>query len=212
MQNLQVHTIDDFGVQLHFGIRATPKLNQPSHTPPRCYGFEVVIFAELWFRNLTTINITFGCPQLCAQSKEVDDAEDASIFESASKAAAESALLEIASVLEFGDKGKGLSGSSEGKFDMLNLHAMALQSSPQQFEEVFEYIEVENSTVKRRWWASEQYDTIVQDISSYKEGGSYWKWTDEEWVSFCRPAQVKYCSHRTPANSFLNRRLIAPAT
>jgi hypothetical protein len=73
---------------------------------------------------------------------------------------------------------------------MLNLHSMPLQSSQQQFEEVFEYIEVESSTVKRRWWASEQYDNIVQDISNYREGESYWRWVDEKWVS-CRPARVR---------------------
>lgn len=109
-------------------------------------------------------------------------ADDMSTFESASKAAAESALLEIASVLEFGDKGKGL-GASQGKFDTLNVQGMPLQSSEQLFEEVFEYIEVENSTVQRRWWGSQQYDNKRPAIPHFKEGGSYWRWIDDTWVS-----------------------------
>lgn len=188
---LTVQTVDDFGCPVQFGIRVTPKLNQPSRGRPRCYGLELVVFAELWFSNLTNLPIDFGCPwsQLCSHNTFDEIIDDLSTFESASKAAAESALLEIASVLEFGDKGKGLQ-ADQRKTDISNLHSMPLQASDQVFQEVFEFIEIESSTVKRRWWASEQYDSQRQDIAKFQEIGSYWKWIDDSWVSgellFCK--------------------------
>lgn len=112
-----------------------------------------------------------------------EDSDDLSVFETTSKAAAEAALVEIASVLELGDKGKGLANVNPESIEKGDFRNIPLQSSTCLCHEVFEYIEVESSTVKRRWWATEHYDKISVDVESYKETGSNWEWIDNSWVS-----------------------------
>ena len=184
MQQLSSHTADEFGTPVQFGIRVTPKFHVPSHGRPRCYGLELVFFAELWFQNLTDLPVCFGCPwsQLQSQNTLDPSPDDVSTFESASKAAAESALLEIASVLEFGEKGKGLR-ADQGTLDCSNLYNVPLQASALLVQEVFEYMEVNRSMVIRRWWAAEQYDIPRKDIMNFPGRGSSWSWLDENWVS-----------------------------
>ena len=136
---LTSHTVDDFGVPLQFGIRVTPKFNLSSRGNARCYGLELVVFAEIWFRNLTDLPIDFGCPWSQLNSRNP---------------------LETSP----------------------NLHSIPLQASNGLVHEVFEYMEVESSIVKRRWWAAEQYDNQRPDIARFQESGSYWKWIDGDWV------------------------------
>lgn len=188
IQETLVHTVGDFGCPVHVGIRLTPKLNEAWFGQPRCYGLDVVVFAELWFRNLTNMQINFGCPwnQLNPQGAVEELVDDFSAFETASKAAAESALMEIASVLEFGDKGKVLAAKDQEKEEQRNVRSLPLQASEALYHEIFEYIEVESSTVKRRWWASEQHDSHRQEIADYPERGACWEWTDNAWVSCFR--------------------------
>ena len=191
---LSAHTVDDFGVPTRFGIRVNPKFHQPIRGRNRCYGVELIFFAELWFQNLTDLPLCFGCPWAQLQSQQTLDAssDDASTFESASKAAAESALLEIASVLEFGEKGKGLR-AEQATFAGSNMYNIPLQVSNELVQEVFEYMEVNRSVITRRWWAAEQYDSQRKDIANFPECGSSWSWLDEQWVSSCSLAIGRFC-------------------
>ena len=195
MRRLSAHTVDEFGIPVRFGIRVTPKLHQPPHGRPRCYGLELVFFAELWFQNLTDLPLCFGCPWSQLQSPNTLDPgpDETSTFESASKAAAESALLEIASVLEFGEKGKGLR-VDHGTLDCSNLYNVPFQASEQLVQEVFEYLEVDRSIVTRRWWAAEQYDSPRKDIANLPVHGSSWKWIDESWVSSLANFDIFLCN------------------
>ena len=184
MQHLNVHTIDDFGVPVRFGIRILSKVHHSNHGRPRCYGLELVLFTELWFQNRTDLQLSFGCPWAQLNSRSPLDAtlDDSSSFESSTKATAESALLEIASVLEFGERGKGLR-AEEQIMQGVHLCSVPLQSSGQQVYEVFEYMEVNGSVVNRRWWAGEHYDSQGIDIVNLPNRGSYWKWVEDSWVS-----------------------------
>jgi hypothetical protein len=186
VQQITVHTVDDLGCPLHFGMRMTPKLTSLARGDLSYYGLEVVVFAELWFRNFTDLPICFGCPWSQIRPLDVFESEvtdELSILESASKAAAESTLQEIASIFEFGEKGKELKGEDRGLVDRWNIYNVPLQSCELVCHEVFEYIEVDASTVKRRWWASEQYDSLRKPTTQYKDRGSYWEWIDDSWVS-----------------------------
>jgi hypothetical protein len=136
---LTSQTVDDFGVPVQFGIRVTPKVSSPSRGSGCCYGLELVVFAELWFRNLTSLPIDFGCPWSQLSSQKTAD-----------------------------------SGP--------NLQSLPLETGKELVHEVFEYMEVESSIVKRRWWAAEQYDNQRTEIAKFPESGSYWKWIDGGWV------------------------------
>lgn len=130
-------------------IRVTPKFSLPSHGSARCYGLELVIFAELWFRNLTNLAIDVGCPWSQLNSQNQLDSSP-------------------------------------------NLYSLPLQAANELVHEVFEYMEVESSIVKRRWWAAEQFDNQRTDIAKFPESGSYWKWIDESWVR-SNSCVLRYC-------------------
>jgi hypothetical protein len=53
-------------------------------------------------------------------------------------------------------------------------------------EECFEYIEVEASTVKRRWWASEDPQSIRSNLTLIDDDHGDWHWLDKSWVSWSR--------------------------
>jgi hypothetical protein len=151
-----------------------------------CYGFDIVTFAELWLRNLTSLPLAFGSP-----SNQINKQYSRYLNEPSEPGSdefgiinAEAALIEIASVLEFGEKGKGLNLGDEGGSGINNndTYLLPYQTANLIFEEVFEYVEMENSTVKRQWWGSERHDSWRQsplDCSAY---GTGWQWIDDEWV------------------------------
>jgi hypothetical protein len=173
-----------------------------------CYALDIAFYAELWFQNLTSLPLSLGCPwsQLYSEHQSLDSDCDLSLFDKASQAAAESTLMEIASVLEFGDKGKGL-GDELGKIECDFLFNIPLQSS-QQIHEVFEYTEVDQGTVRRHWWAAEHHDSLRKDIADLPNEGSYWDWIDKDWVSIFAIV-LPICE---PFSEYLTIRfLIAPA-
>ena len=172
--NVQV-TNDSFGVPLTLGVRILPKMTVPSIDDPtrsRIYGLEVILFAELWIRNITDLPLNFGCPSLQFHEAASGDGELAFT--------AENALMEIANLLEVGDKATGL------RNDIFNEDFKSLpnqECNHALVEEVFEYVEIESSTVKRRWWASESYECYrekIIDVTEPKVGT--WTWQDERWV------------------------------
>lgn len=185
--NVQL-TDDCFGAPLTFGVRIIPKMTQPlldDLSQSSIYGLELIIYAELWIRNLTTLPINFGAPAY-QMHESCYDASDAQAFseQSAARFSAESAIMEIASVLEFGDKGTGFSNKTSRELAETGV----VESLPKQrcsalVEEVFEYVEIESFTVKRRWWASESYDSYRENITQSPEESEAWRWVDETWVS-----------------------------
>ena len=185
--NVQL-TDDCLGAPLTFAIRIIPKMTQPlldDLSQSSIYGLELIIYAELWIRNLTSLPINFGAPAY-QMHESCYDASDAQAFseQSAARFSAESAIMEIASVLEFGDKGTGFSNKTSRELAETGV----VESLPKQrcsalVEEVFEYLEIESSTVKRRWWASESHDSYRENITQSPEESEAWRWVDETWVS-----------------------------
>jgi hypothetical protein len=176
---------DDLGTPLVFGVRIVPKMTSDDPYYGRVYGLEVIIYAELWIRNITSLPLNFGCPtyQLHEPGSKVGRTRTAS-DESVARFTAESALMEIANLLEVGDKGTGLNQSMARQISETGV----LESLPDQecsllVEEVFEYVEIESSMVKRRWWASESYDAYRGRIVDVADEKTNWKWVDEKWVS-----------------------------
>jgi hypothetical protein len=185
--NVQL-TDDCFGAPLTFGVRILPKMTQPlldDLSQSSIYGLELIIYAELWIRNLTTLPINFGAPAY-QMHESCYDARDAQAFseQSAARFSAESAIMEISSVLEFGDQGTGFSNKTSRELAETGV----VESLPKQrcsalVEEVFEYVEIESSVVKRRWWASESHDSYRENITQSPEESEAWRWVDETWVS-----------------------------
>jgi hypothetical protein len=183
--NVQVR--DEFGIPLTIGLRIVPKLARVRESGSSlCYGFDIVTFAELWLRNLTSLPLAFGCP-----SNQINEQYNRDFNEPSEPGSdefgiinAEAALIEIASVLEFGEKGKGLNLGDEGGsgINHNDTYLLPYQTSSLIFEEVFEYVEIENLTVKRRWWSSEKHDSLRQSPLDCRAFGNGWHWIDDEWV------------------------------
>lgn len=190
----QAHECDEINVQvpgvlgcpLTIGMRVAPKLAYSSETKSEslCFGAEVFIYSEIWIRNLTNLPLSFGCKWNQLHAPSTDRAPEVKVAsaDTASKAIAEAALLEMASVLEFGENGKGLRSSGQGEASTKDLHHLPLQEVQLVCWEVFEYVEIESSAVKRRWWATESFDCLRPDKDSIDIGTlGYWK--DRTWVS-----------------------------
>lgn len=212
--NVQIRT--DFGVPITIGLRNVPKLNKSLHDgtmATSCYGSELIVYVELWFRNLTTLPLNIGCPS-CEVVGTVDlgekDNEESEYEENAAKFTAEAALMEMASVLEFGEKGTGLTGRNGSQIhESFDIRSLPLQESKFLVEEVFEYVEIENSKVKRRWWASENFDALRPNLTEIDEKGQDWRWIDATWV---RKADLHFLFEMENPYSFVfgcSRRLTA---
>lgn len=181
--NIQIKE-DDLGTPSVFGLRIVPKMTLDDPFQGRVYGLEVIIFAELWIRNITPLHLNFGCPSYQLHESGNDGRTRTASDESVARFTAESALMEIANLLEVGDKGTGLNQRAARQVSETGI----LESLPDQecsllVEEVFEYVEVESSMVKRRWWASESYDTYRGRIVDVSDHDRVWKWVEEQWVS-----------------------------
>ena len=180
--NIQVSN-DSFGVPMTFGVRVLPKLTYGQMgdvSKAQIYGAEVILFTELWIRNITSLPLNFGCPS--AQLHGSKASTSRVIAENASRFNAESALMEIASLLEVGDKGTGFDRQGSKGELVPHIESLPNQECDELWEEVFEYLEIEYSTVKRRWWGSDSYDNFRMNITQAAESGS-WRWISDYWVS-----------------------------
>lgn len=161
-----------FGVPLTFGVRIIRKL---------C-GLDVVVYTELWLKNCSSLPLAFGCVRQQILSKPDERCIEGSSDEMSS---AEAALKEISSLFETGEDGKGLrrqgSRANTGGNDIVLFPGQAVAFLT---EECFEYIEVEASIVKRRWWASEDPLCLRENLTLVEENGRGWHWLDKSWVSF----------------------------
>ena len=153
----------------------------------RCFGYDAIVFAECWLRNLTPLPLSFGCPAAqINKSIERDDKGSDYSSDEAGIINAEAALLEIASILEFGERGKGLNlRDDNASISTSNTYLLPYQTADLIVEEVFEYVEVKNKLIKRRWWASETHDSRRQDPSISSTAGNGWHWIDDEWKIDC---------------------------
>ena len=122
-------------------------------------GINLILYAEIWLRNLSSLPLTFGAPsfQIDAE-RSVDSSLPA-------KVSAESALVELTSVLEgssFGLLGGNDDDADDGQCDdSLNLPLQQCESEV--YEEVFEYVSLnDRGGIERRWWACENYIILLR--------------------------------------------------
>lgn len=193
-----VQTVGSRGSPLTFGVKIVPKTtsditssSSQNDSSARIAGYDVIIFAELWIRNLTNLPLIFGAPSAQVyklnQKQRMKETSD-DLLDSVRKVAAEAALMELTSVLEFGDRGKGLKVSPENERSLGgDVHTLATQDSGVDVvEEVFEYLEMDQNKMKRRWWASESHDKSRSSPTLHNvPGGNRWKWKDERWAIDC---------------------------
>jgi hypothetical protein len=163
--------IDPFGVPLVLGVRIGQK---PSG------GIDVILYAELWLSNCTSLSLVFGYIKENSSSPHTQGSFDPSLSE---LSAAEAALKEISSLFELGDEGKGITrdqrSQSLGAVDIYRLPGQRVDAI---IEECFEYIEVESSAVKRRWWGSENSGALRENLTEVESDGRNWRWLDKSWV------------------------------
>lgn len=135
------------------------KLSDRSYTESG-KGINIILYAEIWLRNLTSLPLTFGAPSFqIGVERDVDSLLPAKI-------SAESALVELTSVLE--GSSFGLLGGNDDEAgddhcdDTLNLPLQ--QSDSEVYEEVFEYLSLnDRGEVERKWWASENHVILRQE-------------------------------------------------
>jgi hypothetical protein len=104
-----------FGAPTTIGVKIIPRLKvlRKNGNLANCViGFNIVFHSELWIKNLTNLPILFGALQNQLFSPYLRSGSLNSIHESSRKKAAAAALVELSSILEFGDKGHGLGGKS----------------------------------------------------------------------------------------------------
>lgn len=165
--------VDELGISLPVAARIAPKGNV----------VEVAIYTELWFSNCTELSLVFGCPQEHLAGPL--DSYESDSGPTTELSAAEAALKEISSLFEAGDAGKEISHKrvkikAATSADTVRIPA---QTAPTIVEEIFEYIEVEYSTVKRRWWALENPLLTQDNATDIVKDGKTWQWLDKSWVS-----------------------------
>lgn len=169
----QVQSVDDFGYPIKLSVRVNRK----------CSGFDVTIFAELWCSNSTALPLVFGCVEQEAATSSSPREE--SIQNPTELSAAEAALKEISSLFELGYDGKGITNepsSHRHSSATVDVFRIPGQSDVSITEEVFEYIEVEEKAVKRRWYASQNPRAIRENFTARVIESTSWRWIDSQWV------------------------------
>jgi hypothetical protein len=106
------------------GLQVSPRIVDiwnKGHPTSNIIGFDIVAYTELWIKNLTTLPIVIGAPsnQFYSRTSNISHSLS-SINDAMRKSAAEAALYELSSILEFGDKGHDIIGEPQ-KHDILTL-------------------------------------------------------------------------------------------
>jgi hypothetical protein len=118
-RHINVQSHDKFGVPLTLGVKIIPKIISVYESgkgwTKNTKGFDMVLHSELWLCNLTSLPITFGAPSLQLNIKSKDNSK--SNKERSSMLNAETALLELSSILEFGDKGLSVNSDNDELFN-----------------------------------------------------------------------------------------------
>jgi hypothetical protein len=166
-QNIELK--DVFGVPLVVGLRTT----RPS------IGMHVTFFAETWFMNATTLNLSFGAPASIIMPQ---DGFRTAISGFEEMSAAEAALKEFSALFEAGEGGKDIRSERNRQASKVDVCLLPAQAGTVITEECYEYIEVEGSVVKRRWWGTENPYAKKPNVTSINEDGENWRWIDSKWV------------------------------
>jgi hypothetical protein len=66
-------------------------------------GFDLIVYSEIWIKNLTSLPIIFGVPSTQIDHASSQSASLHSMHEPLRKKAAEAALSELSNILEFGE-------------------------------------------------------------------------------------------------------------
>jgi hypothetical protein len=168
-----VQIVDDFGIPSLVGLRITRK--------GRCV--EVFAYAEFWIANYSRLPVVFG-----SQSAVNDSNVDEKGRISTELSTAEVALKEFSSLFDGGVAGSGFSvrdaSKDDGKFKVERLSQQAVTRIT---EECFEYEEIEDSRIKRHWWADESPFAHRENPTALVSGGNGWDWIDKSWVSTTHP-------------------------
>jgi len=114
-RTINAQSFGRFGAPTTIGVKITPRLKvlRKNGNLANCViGFNIVFHSELWIKNLTNLPILFGARYNQLFSPYLRSGSLNSIHESSRKKAAAAALVELSSILEFGDKGHGIGGKS----------------------------------------------------------------------------------------------------
>ncbi len=106
-----------FGAPLTLGLKIIPKVISFHNQIEVIKGFELILHSELWICNLTSLPVTFGAPssQFFSKNKENHTLKNSN-KRMTNMLNAENALLELSSILEFGDKGHSFTHESNENF------------------------------------------------------------------------------------------------
>ena len=115
---MNIQSQNAFGVPLTLGVKLIPKIIATHESgrgwTERIKGYDMILHSELWLCNLTSLPITFGAP-----SVQLEDMNTNLKFKNNGKDRAgsmlnaETALLELSSILEFGDKGHSFTNDND---------------------------------------------------------------------------------------------------
>lgn len=121
-QQKNLFSVSESGTPLTLGVQVIPKSSITNK------GFDLVLYSELWLCNLTSLPILFGTTSQQLTMK----GEEKTTEKSERALNAETALLELSSILEFGEKGH----SFLSDYDKSNENAEILNLPKQQTDEV----------------------------------------------------------------------------
>lgn len=91
--------MSELDAPLTIGVKIIPKTSSMNK------GFDLVLYCELWLCNLTSLPIIFGASSHQLMSKGTDRKSKKLVRDRSSTLNAETALMELSSILEFGEKG-----------------------------------------------------------------------------------------------------------
>ncbi len=111
--------VSECSVPLTIGVKIIPKTTVINK------GFDLVLYCELWLCNLTSLPVIFGAT---SNQLTLDDKRKTS-EKSERTLNAENALLELSSILEFGDKGHSFISDQEKPSDVVEILNLPKQQS-----------------------------------------------------------------------------------
>ena len=116
-------------------------------------GVNLIMYAEIWMRNLTALPLTFGAPSIQLSNENYTETT------LSGKISADSALIELSSMFESNSFGLFTNDDEDDEdTDLDDILNLPLQQCQEQYEEVFEYVLVSTEeNVERRWWASDNH-------------------------------------------------------
>lgn len=119
-RNITVQSRTKFGAPLTLGVKISPR--KCLHQDSRIIGFEIIVYSELWLKNLTDLPIVFGAPSFEILNPLITGIDQADNYGSSVKLAAYSALLEFNDLLDFdfNERDKDFNKTNED-FDILTL-------------------------------------------------------------------------------------------